>query len=145
MRGIFFLLGAVCEMRIFALLLLLMYPGLAQESFLQRDKDGNGRLTLSESGLAPEAFQALDKSKNGELSLGEFGENWIAISDPPFFKNAQYGPHSRHKLDLYLPAERPSEMPLVLWIHGGSWKTGDKAPCPDRPTGLTNTATRPTR
>ena len=124
------MLGAVCEMRIFALLLLLMYPGLAQESFLQRDKDGNGRLTLSESGLAPEAFQALDKSKNGELSLGEFGEHWIAISHPPCFKNAQYGPHSRHKLDLYLPAERPSEMPLVLWIHGGSWKTGDKAHCP---------------
>ena len=124
------MLGAVPGMRILAIIILLMFPALAQDSFLERDKDANGRLTLNESGLSPEIFESLDKSKNGELSLGEFGEHWIKISSPPFLKDANYGGHPRHKLDLYLPTERTSEMPLVLWIHGGSWKSGDKANCP---------------
>ena len=32
--------------------------------------------------------------------------------------------HERQKLDLYLP---PSEVPLVIWIHGGAWRAGDKS------------------
>lgn len=36
-----------------------------------------------------------------------------------------YGPHERQRFDLYLPAtQEPS--PLVLFIHGGGWTTGDK-------------------
>ena len=35
------------------------------------------------------------------------------------------------KLDLYRPAEKPvAPMPLVIWVHGGGWKTGTKANCP---------------
>lgn len=35
------------------------------------------------------------------------------------------------KLDLYRPTARPaSAMPLVIWVHGGGWKTGTKANCP---------------
>lgn len=34
-------------------------------------------------------------------------------------------------LDLYLPKEKPREpMPLVVWIHGGGWRGGDKDRCP---------------
>jgi acetyl esterase/lipase len=35
------------------------------------------------------------------------------------------------KLDIYLP-ERPGEkpLPLVVWIHGGGWRGGNKAGCP---------------
>ena len=39
--------------------------------------------------------------------------------------------HARQKLDLYLP-ENPdttSPRPLIIWIHGGGWKAGDKQPC----------------
>lgn len=40
--------------------------------------------------------------------------------------NLQYAPtHERNKLDLYLPASG-EECPLVLWIHGGGWKGGQK-------------------
>lgn len=35
------------------------------------------------------------------------------------------------KLDLYRPVTTPSApMPLVIWVHGGGWKTGAKANCP---------------
>lgn len=35
------------------------------------------------------------------------------------------------KLDLYRPATKPAgAMPLVIWVHGGGWKTGTKAGCP---------------
>lgn len=38
----------------------------------------------------------------------------------------------RQKLDLYLPRVKTTErLPLVVWIHGGAWKQGDKkeSPC----------------
>ena len=31
------------------------------------------------------------------------------------------------KLDLYLPEASETTPPLVVWIHGGGWKSGDKA------------------
>ena len=30
------------------------------------------------------------------------------------------------RLDLYLPAEVAEPLPIVVWIHGGAWKEGDK-------------------
>jgi acetyl esterase/lipase len=34
-------------------------------------------------------------------------------------------------LDLYLPAKTPERpLPVVLWIHGGGWKSGTKENCP---------------
>lgn len=34
-----------------------------------------------------------------------------------------YGPHPRHRLDLY---ETGRQGPLILFIHGGEWRRGDK-------------------
>jgi acetyl esterase/lipase len=31
------------------------------------------------------------------------------------------------RLDLYLPAEPPGPLPVLLWVHGGGWRAGDKA------------------
>jgi acetyl esterase/lipase len=34
-------------------------------------------------------------------------------------------------LDLYLPSEKPAvSLPVVMWIHGGGWKSGAKEQCP---------------
>lgn len=104
---------------------------LAQTSFMERDLDGNGRLTLLESGLSSEEFVRLDESGNGELSLGEFEDYWLRIAPAPDLRDAPYGHESsRQVLDLYLPAEPSDQMPLFLWIHGGSWREGDKQACP---------------
>ncbi len=34
------------------------------------------------------------------------------------------------KLDIYLPKKSVGKLPVVVWIHGGSWNSGDKNFCP---------------
>ena len=34
------------------------------------------------------------------------------------------------RLDLYAPKQPAGKLPVVVWIHGGSWKSGGKAFCP---------------
>jgi acetyl esterase/lipase len=39
-----------------------------------------------------------------------------------------YGPHRRHRLDLYVPDEAPgARRPVVVFWHGGRWSDGDKS------------------
>ena len=43
-------------------------------------------------------------------------------------KNIPYteSPHERQVLDIYAPADAKG-LPVVFWIHGGGWQTGDKS------------------
>jgi acetyl esterase/lipase len=41
---------------------------------------------------------------------------------------AEHG-HERQKLDLYVPSVG-TNLPVIVWIHGGGWTTGDKSVCP---------------
>ena len=34
------------------------------------------------------------------------------------------------KLDLYLPEKSDRPLPLIVWIHGGAWRAGNKGGCP---------------
>lgn len=38
-----------------------------------------------------------------------------------------------HTLDLYFPPGEHAKVPLLVWIHGGAWKEGDKQPSPMMP------------
>lgn len=40
--------------------------------------------------------------------------------------NEPYGSNQRQKYDIYLPANRDNNTPVILMIHGGGWKTGQK-------------------
>jgi len=40
--------------------------------------------------------------------------------------NIVYGSHPRNVYDVHLPAKRDSNTPIILLIHGGSWKAGQK-------------------
>ena len=43
-------------------------------------------------------------------------------------KDVSYGTHTRHKMDVYLPAERSTtSTKVMILIHGGGWNTGSKA------------------
>lgn len=41
-----------------------------------------------------------------------------------------YGPLSRHRLDLTLPAEVTAATPLVVFAYGGSWRMGERGDYP---------------
>ena len=45
------------------------------------------------------------------------------------FLDLPYGKHKRQKLDLFTPkvSENNPPLPLVIWIHGGAWRSGDKS------------------
>lgn len=36
-----------------------------------------------------------------------------------------------HKLDLYIPNGATGPIPLIIWIHGGGWQSGDKSLSPN--------------
>ncbi len=46
----------------------------------------------------------------------------------PYIENG----HTRHVLDIYSPANA-KDLPVVFWIHGGGWQTGDKANVQEKP------------
>jgi acetyl esterase/lipase len=40
--------------------------------------------------------------------------------------NVSYGSHIRQVYDIYLPKNRDTNTPVILMIHGGAWKAGQK-------------------
>ncbi len=36
---------------------------------------------------------------------------------------------ARQKLDLYVPEQAKGPLPLVVWVHGGGWRSGSKDSC----------------
>ncbi len=48
---------------------------------------------------------------------------------PPTFSDVAYGTDSpAQRLDIYLPPGPVIERPVVVWVHGGGWSSGDKFP-----------------
>ena len=41
--------------------------------------------------------------------------------------NVAYGPHERHRSDVFIPLHPKSASGLILIIHGGGWSDGDKS------------------
>lgn len=45
-------------------------------------------------------------------------------------KDIAYGEHERHRLDVYVPANKPSKAPVVIYVHGGGYTGGERSPLP---------------
>jgi acetyl esterase/lipase len=63
-----------------------------------------------------------------------FSQTPVAKKTPPplpaaTFSNVSYGPHERNVLDLW-QAKSKEPAPLLIFIHGGGWHSGDKADLP---------------
>ena len=49
------------------------------------------------------------------------GEKMTVLNDVP------YGSHERQKVDIYIPDSPVTRNGLILAIHGGGWRQGDKS------------------
>ena len=75
------------------------------------DANKDGVLTLAEA----KAFQKLRREREANRPVLK-----------PTQTNIAYGTHARHKLDLWL-VERDGPTPLLICIHGGGFRAGDKS------------------
>jgi hypothetical protein len=58
-------------------------------------------------------------------------------AEPVVTRNLAYGTaHERQVLDVHTPAGAKN-LPVVFWIHGGGWQTGDKAGVQQKPAAFT--------
>jgi acetyl esterase/lipase len=51
----------------------------------------------------------------------------VATAARTLYDLAYAGASPQQQLDLYLPARAANPAPLVIWVHGGGWHTGDKS------------------
>ncbi|MEM7455677.1 MAG: alpha/beta hydrolase fold domain-containing protein, partial [Planctomycetota bacterium] len=116
-------------------------PEQMRRGFASADTDGNGTLTIAEIRQARARQQERQMGQRGEsrqsvLQSGEAGVE--VIRDIAYVEDDA---HERHKLDIYLPADAASDenesdsasrepRPLVVWVHGGGWRNGDKRGTP---------------
>ncbi len=92
------------------------------EALDQADEDIDRRLSEKEFTAYQRAVKSLSEAKQN------IPDGIRAIFDIPYVGNGHY----RQKLDVYLPAEtgKAAPLPLVIWIHGGGWRKGNKLNIP---------------
>ena len=73
------------------------------------------------SRTAPPVAQGVPTTGTNASALPTVGPSASTLPDLPY---AALDP-AEH-LDLYLPTAGPHPAPLLIWIHGGGWRTGDK-------------------
>jgi len=108
-------------------------------AFQMFDKNNDGRLSLEElpRPLRP-SFNKIDRNKDGSLSPDELGA-FLRMAESPtkltdsvrLEKNIPYAgsDNPRQQLDLIVPKKQQGDKPLpvIVYIFGGGWQTGDKA------------------
>ena len=90
------------------------------------DTNKDGVLSFEEAQAHAKVIRRGAKSAGPEGDEGIAPRTSKAQKPAPTHADVSYGPHERHKLDLWLAqAERPT--PLVVYIHGGGFVNGSKA------------------
>ena len=100
------------------------------------DRNGDGKLSREEfppPGLP--LFDRIDADRDGFVTLQEAqtfaqqrqrqGPGGPPPLPTPDYENVPYGPHERNVLDLWL-AKSDAPTPLVIYYHGGGFRSGDK-------------------
>jgi acetyl esterase/lipase len=114
-------------------LALFAVTAVAQEAksdlFARLDANKDGKVVRDE---LPENqkpnFGRIDANSDGAISRDELTAYTRGGGEAikPTHANVAYGPHERNKIDLYL-VESKTPTPLVLYIHGGGFRGGDKS------------------
>ena len=98
-------------------------PKARQEVIKRLDRDGDGKISLAEH-LG--GFQGRGQGpRPAAPAKTQVPDTVEAKLDQPYAEND----NPRQKLDLYLPRKRSDDKPLpvIVFIHGGGWKGGDKS------------------
>jgi len=109
--------------------------------FKQWDKNSDGKLAKDELPKPLQKnFERVDSDKNGFISLkehttflsrGRRGKQKPAGKNINVTRDISYADNDnpRQKLDLFLPKTPKSDKPLpvVVFIHGGAWRAGNKS------------------
>ena len=62
-------------------------------------------------------------------------QEWRKIYEPLYeapskdvgvIKDERYGPAERNRLDIFVPLDQSSDKPVLLFVHGGGFFSGDK-------------------
>ena len=115
-----------------------------RDPFKEWDKNADGFLSLEEfpKQLGERLFKRIDADKDGRISRKEDDtfraknrrnnpRNQKPTRLPEGIKlqrDVVYATVGERKLvlDLYLPQKKEKPLPLVVWIHGGAWRSGSK-------------------
>jgi len=95
----------------------------AAVEFFPTPTSGQGTAASSQADTTPEPATPVTDADAGSITTHR---------DQPYGHLATGRPHhGRQRFDLYLPSGcNAGGMPLVVWIHGDSWRDGSKADCP---------------
>lgn len=54
-------------------------------------------------------------------------DNDLPADEEHVITDLSYGSHAQQKMDVHLPAERSTQTPVVIFLHGGGFVAGDKS------------------
>ena len=63
----------------------------------------------------------------GRLSAGSAFSAVFADGGVRVDRSRSYGPHARHMLDIYRPADGAETGPIAVFFYGGGWRDGERA------------------
>lgn len=107
-------------------------------TFFRLDKNGDGKLSGDELNNAPAGLiKAIDTNGDGVITAQEderyfLGQNKTRESDQTKITKSSHlyanNANLRQRVDVYQPLSRESKekLPLLIFIHGGGWRSGSK-------------------
>ena len=83
--------------------------------------------TLDELAAAVLSMPAATSPEISQASEALYRDLHRSLPPGEILRDMFYGTHSRHRLDLHLPAAHGTMRPLLLFVHGGGYTRGEKS------------------